>query len=245
MPTIDSNLYNSGVEVEIVNLGLLPYAEAANLQDRLVEKVQEGRNSVLLLVQHPPVYTLGANFHDENLLFSPEEYAARGIEIHRTPRGGDVTYHGPGQLVIYPIFNLKELKQDLHWWLRSLEEAIILSIKEFGLTGVRSEVNTGVWVGDKKIAAIGIKVRRWVSLHGIALNCNNDLNPFDWIVPCGIKTHGVTSLTREISKDVLPIDAIEPVVSSFQKVFGLSLRTTERSRLFEELGLITEGTEAQ
>jgi len=176
----------------------------------------------LLFVEHDPVLTYGSAFDPANLLLTKEGYADMGINLVQTDRGGDVTYHGPNQLVIYPIFNLRNHGGDLHKWLRDLEEAAIRTAAEFGLEGCRFPPHTGVWTYGRKIAAIGIKVSRWISLHGIALNCNNDLTPFDLIVPCGITGYGVTSLSRESGREVTIQDATPAVVASFSKVFGMT-----------------------
>lgn len=185
----------------------------------MLEGVLGGGPDTLLLVEHEPVLTLGASFHAENLLLSTADYEARGIEVMPTDRGGDVTYHGPNQLVAYPIFDLNRHGKDLHKWLRDLEEAVILTLVAFGLEGYRFPPHTGVWVNGKKICAIGIKVKRWVSMHGIALNCNNDLSVFDSFVPCGIVGYGVTSLSQELGRDV-GIEEVKPVlVQKFGKVF--------------------------
>ncbi len=211
------------MEVRVVDLGLMRYAEALDLQKETLEAVIEGQSpSTLFLVEHPPVLTLGASFHCENLLFSIEEYERRGIEIHRTDRGGDVTFHGPNQLVIYPVFNIEPLGKDLHRWIRDLEEVILRTIQSYGIEGRRFAPHTGVWVGNKKIAAIGIKMRRWVSMHGIALNCDNDLGAFQLIVPCGIQGYGVTSLTQTCERQVTT-DEVKPLlVEAFRSVFGVS-----------------------
>jgi lipoyl(octanoyl) transferase len=202
----------------------MAYLPAWEVQRQIQAEVQSGaRDDTLVFVEHPSVLTLGANFHEENLLLTREQYEARGIEVHRTDRGGDVTFHGPNQLVIYPIFDIRRHGKDLHKWLRDLEEAIIQVCASYGLDGQRSSVNTGVWIRGKKVAAIGIKVSRWVSIHGIALNCNNDLAPFDLIVPCGIQTHGVTSLSVEAGDNVTIDDAKPRVVAAFESVFGLSI----------------------
>jgi lipoyl(octanoyl) transferase len=191
-------------------------------QKDLVRRRLEGLiPDTLVFVEHDPVLTLGSNFHAENLLLSPEEYRRRGIEVVQTDRGGDVTYHGPNQLVLYPIFDLREHGRDLHLYLRNLEEAVIRALESFGLQGYRFPPNTGVWVNQRKIAAIGIKVTRWISLHGIALNCNNDLSPFQWIVPCGIREYPVTSLTKELGREVLMDQVFAPMMEAFEQVFGL------------------------
>jgi lipoyl(octanoyl) transferase len=201
------------------------YAEAFELQRAWQQQVAEGQaESRLFFVEHPPVLTLGANFHESNLLFTADEYREQGIEVAKTDRGGDVTYHGPGQLVAYPVFNLRHFGQDLHRWLRDLEEVFIRAIGEFGLEGRRFAPHTGVWVGDRKIAAIGVKVSKWVSIHGVALNCENDLSGFQTIIPCGIKGYGVTSLSAEVGKRVSIADAEPAVVRGFEAVFGVTIR---------------------
>ncbi|MBS1723781.1 MAG: lipoyl(octanoyl) transferase LipB [Armatimonadetes bacterium] len=209
--------------MRIVDLGRAGYLPAWEEQKRIAADVMEGAEDTLVLVEHDPVLTLGASFHEENLLFSTPEYAERGIEVVRTDRGGDVTYHGPGQLVLYPIFDLKRHGQDLHKWMRDLEEAVIVGIRHFGLEGWRFPPHTGVWLGQappKKVAAIGVKVKRWVSLHGIALNCAPDVSAFDLIVPCGIVGYGVTSLSQETSAPVSVEDAKAPLSAAFCQVFG-------------------------
>ena len=172
--------------------------------------------------------TLGASFHDSNLLLPMAEYEKQGIEVVRTDRGGDVTYHGPRQLVVYPIFDLRRHGRDLHKWMRELEETVIVAAASFGVEGYREpDVNTGVFAGGKKFAAIGVKVRKWVSIHGIAINCDNDLSPFGLIVPCGIKTHGVTSLSNESGRTVTVEEARPAVTRAFEEVFGLRFENVE------------------
>lgn len=202
--------------------GRVPYAEAWQRQIALNDEVQAGSPDTLVFVEHPPVLTLGASFQPENLLLSQDEYHRRGIEIHRTDRGGDVTYHGPNQLVIYPIFDLSRHGRDLHRWLRNLEETMIVTCREFGVAAERFPPHTGAWVEGRKIAAIGIKVRRWVSLHGIALNCDLDLDVFSLFVPCGIRTHGVTSLTECTGRKVSVAEAEPVVIAAFAEVFGVT-----------------------
>lgn len=220
----------------VVNLGQVPYGPTTSLQHRLLEHVAMGRlEDVLLVLEHDPVFTLGADFHEENLSFSREYYESLGYEIHRTDRGGDITYHAPGQIVIYPIFNLARHGKDLHKWLRNLEEAVIVGLEEFGIEGSRFPPYTGVWIGERKICAIGVKVRRWTSMHGIALNCNNDLNPFELIVPCGIKGYAVTSLSREVGTSVSVPDAEPPLVGAFGKVFHFSPVWLSRQELSDKL----------
>lgn len=207
--------------MRVLDLGLMPYSEAWQVQLDCLDVVRESADDVLIFVEHPPVLTLGAGFHAENLLFTKEQYAAKGIDVVTTDRGGDVTYHGPGQLVIYPIFDLTRHGKDLHKWMRELEEAIIVAMREFGLEGSRFPPHTGVWVGDEKLAAIGVKVKKWISIHGIALNCANSLDPFGLIIPCGIPDYGVTSLSQLRGYDVQPDDVKDAVIKGFETVFDL------------------------
>lgn len=206
--------------VEVLDLGRLGYLPAWDRQREVAEGVVAGGPDTLILVEHDPVLTLGANFHTENLLHPEAWYRERGIEIIPTDRGGDVTYHGPGQLVIYPIFALDRHGRDLHAWIRRLEAAIIGAAASFGLEGRRFPPHTGVWVGDRKLAAIGIKVRKWVNLHGIAMNVENDLAIFDEFVPCGIQDYGVTSLSQEAGRPVTLSESKVAVVTSFLREFS-------------------------
>ncbi len=211
--------------IRLLDLGRCPYNEAWDVQKRIADGILDGTEpETLIFVEHDPVLTLGANFHEENLLFSREEYERRGIEVCVTDRGGDVTFHGPKQLVIYPIFNIAAHGKDLHKWMRNLEESIIRAIAHFGVEGGRFPPNTGVWVRqERKIAAIGVKVRKWINLHGIALNCSNDLSPFSLIVPCGIKEFPVTSLTKETGREITIQEAKPVVARAFEEVFGVEI----------------------
>jgi lipoyl(octanoyl) transferase len=209
----------------ILNLGRQSYLETWEIQKELCEKIILGEaEDTLIFVEHDPVLTLGASFHEENLLLTADEYRSRGIEVIKTDRGGDVTFHGPNQLVIYPIFNVASHGKDLHKWMRSLEETIIRACAEFGLEAGRFAPNTGVWIDGRKTAAIGVKMRKWVNLHGIAVNCDNDLEPFDLIVPCGIQGHGVTSLSAEAGRKITKEDVQPAVERAFEDVFNLELK---------------------
>lgn len=208
----------------VLDLGRLAYVPAWDIQREVHEEVLSGAPDTLILVEHEPVLTLGASFHAENLLLGEHEYRARGIDVVTTDRGGDVTYHGPGQLVCYPIFDLRRHGRDMHRWMRQLEEAMIQTCAAFGVEAYRKpDVNTGAWVGDSKIAAIGVKVRKWVSLHGTALNCDNELDAFSLIVPCGIRSHGVTSLTRATGRPVTVAEAKSAAIDAFASVFELKM----------------------
>ncbi|HEY6783896.1 MAG TPA: lipoyl(octanoyl) transferase LipB, partial [Gemmatimonadales bacterium] len=169
-------------QVEILDRGLVPYVEALEYQRSLARDLIEGRldHDVLVLLEHPPVVTLGRGAHAENVLHGD------GIDVVEVERGGDVTYHGPGQLVGYPIFDLKRHKQDLHWYLRQVEEALIRGVAPFGIAGERNVGYTGVWTQGRKLASIGVHARDWVTWHGFALNVTTDLSYFDLMVPCGI-----------------------------------------------------------
>ncbi|HSU12813.1 lipoyl(octanoyl) transferase LipB [Longimicrobium sp.] len=208
--------------LDVRRLGLISYADALALQADLVAQRRAGEiPDTLLLLEHPHVITLGSGAHDENVLVSPEERAARGIELFETGRGGDVTYHGPGQLVGYPILDLKPDRQDLHRYLRDLEEMLIGVLGEFGLVGGRKEGLTGAWVGDRKVAAIGVRVSSgWITSHGFALNVSTDLSFFGAIVPCGIRDHGVGSISEEIGRPVTLAEAEAAVVRQMGRIFG-------------------------
>jgi lipoyl(octanoyl) transferase len=176
------------------------YEEALELQRAVARHRITGEipEDVLLLVEHPPVVTLGRSSKQKNMISSAEFLASKGVELFEVERGGDVTFHGPGQLVGYPIIDLKRHKQDLHWFLRSVEEAIIRTISRYGIPGERSTGYTGVWTKGRKIASIGVHARDWVTWHGFALNVTTDLSYFDLIVPCGIDGVEMTSVAKEI-----------------------------------------------
>lgn len=228
-----------------VEMGRIGYREAWDLQKRLAAvRAENAIEDTLLLLEHDPVVTYGSAFSKDNLLLTKEQYAQRGIELVQTDRGGDVTYHGPGQLVIYPIFNIREHGSDLHKWLRDLEQCVIAVVAQFGIEGYRFPPNTGVWTRERKIAAIGIKVTRWVNVHGIALNCNNDLSPFGLIIPCGIKDYPVTSLSLETGKDISTTDAIHSVLTSFQQVFNTHFERKDRQTLMAEINGVQNGKTA-
>jgi lipoyl(octanoyl) transferase len=208
--------------LDVRRLGRIAYADALELQNQLVAQRRAGEiPDTLLLLEHPHVITLGSGAHEENVLVSAEERAERGIELFETGRGGDVTYHGPGQLVGYPILHLKPDRQDLHRYLRDLEEMLIGVLGEFGLRGSRKEGLTGVWVDDRKLAAIGVRVSSgWITSHGFALNVATDLSFFGAIVPCGIRDHGVGSIAEEVSRPVTLAEAEDAVVRQMARVFG-------------------------
>jgi lipoyl(octanoyl) transferase len=203
-------------------LGMVAYDDALSLQRELVVERRENRiRDRLLLLEHPHVITKGTSAHDENVLVDAGERALLGIGLFDTGRGGDVTYHGPGQLVGYPILDLKPDRRDLHRYVRDLEEVIIRTIAEYGITGTRSPGSTGVWVGDVKIAAIGVRVSSgWITSHGFALNVDTDLRYFDAIIPCGIRDRGVTSMQTEMSHPVALEEVGDVITRHMCGVFG-------------------------
>jgi len=198
-----------GRTLDVRQLGVVPYAEALALQRSLVEERRAGLiGDTLLLLEHPHVITLGVRGDGgrSHLLASSETLAARGVEVHETGRGGDITYHGPGQLVGYPIIDLKPDRCDVHRYVRDLEGVLIRTASDYGIDAGRVEGLTGVWVGNEKLAAIGVRIARWITSHGFALNVTSDLDFFKLIVPCGIADRGVTSLSRLVGR---PIDMAE------------------------------------
>ena len=214
-------------------LGIIPYAIALELQRDLARRRLAGEidEDVLLMLEHPPVVTLGRTAKQDHLTASPELLRARGVEVYEVERGGDVTFHGPGQLVGYPIFDLKRHRRDLHWYLRQVEEALIVALHDLGVEAERSAGYTGVWTGGRKIASIGVHARDWVTWHGFALNVMTDLSFFDLIVPCGIPRVQMTSVTRELGGDVAMERACTAVTSAFGRVFGLEPRLAPRDLL--------------
>lgn len=211
-----------GLPCELRDLGQMPYSHGFELQRELVEKRKHGEiPDQFLIVEHPPVVTMGRNGRDENLLAAPELLARAGIDFHHTDRGGDVTFHGPGQVVGYPIFDLREWKRDVVAYIRALEEVLIEALAEFGPCGSRLDGATGVWVstpgGPAKIAAIGVHISRWVTSHGFALNVDPDLSYFRYIVPCGL-TKPVTSM-RELGLTAKREAVIAALARSFGRVF--------------------------
>jgi lipoyl(octanoyl) transferase len=189
-------------EILVVRCGIVPYEEARELQRRLAARRQRDElPDVLLLLEHPPVYTRGRRSGPEELPMGVEWYEAQGIEVRDTDRGGLVTYHGPGQLVAYPIVDLGVYGDDVHRYVRGLEQAMIEALGDAGVPAQTIEGLTGVWVGQRKIGSIGLHVSRGVTTHGLAINVNNDLQPFEWIVPCGIEGVAMTSLSRELGAE--------------------------------------------
>ena len=209
----------------VVDIGRRPYTETLELQRSLCRERLAGelRQDLLLLVEHEPVVTLGRGTRPSSLPLAPAELERRGVEVAEVERGGDVTYHGPGQLFGYPILQLREHREDLHWYLRQLEAALIAALGELGVPAERNPGLTGVWTAGRKIASLGIHVKQWVTFHGFALNVSTDLRGFDLIVPCGIEGVRMTSVAAELGRqdaEALWAEARGAVIDAFGAVFG-------------------------
>jgi lipoyl(octanoyl) transferase len=223
--------------VEIHDIGLVDYEEALNFQLKLFNEIidtkisnRKNRTNIktknhLVFVEHNSVYTLGKSGKISNLLLDENDLKKNDIKFYNTNRGGDITYHGPGQIVCYPILDLDNFFTDVHKYLRFLEETIILTLRDYGINGERSDNETGVWLdvntsNPRKICALGVKASRWVTMHGLALNVNNDLSYFNDIVPCGIKDKSVTSISVECKKNIEENFLKEKIIKNFLKLFS-------------------------
>lgn len=237
-------------QVFFQDLGIQPYKQVWDYQEQLLKAnvdikmknraLNEHETPLptqhhLLFVEHPPVYTLGKNGKEQNILISNLELQQKNIEYYHINRGGDITFHGPEQLVGYPILDLDQFKTDLGWYLRSIEDVIILTMADYGILGERSKGETGVWIDtdlkgkERKICAIGIKCSRWVTMHGFAFNVNTDLSYFNHIVPCGIVNKKVTSLEKELGRKIDMNEVKEKVKHHFQNIFNAHLKETVHS----------------
>lgn len=230
---------------KVIELGLIPYDEASALQQRLVSARKSGKApDVLLLCEHPHVITLGRNGKLDNLLASPDALREVGVEFHHTNRGGDITYHGPGQLVGYPILNLGEIRRDIGWYVRQLEEAMIQMSANFGIQASRVPGRTGVWVSpaadasndpEEKLGAIGVHLSRWVTSHGFAYNVSTDLRYFHLIVPCGIADRRATSLEKLLSRTPTVAECVPALVAAFGNAFEMNMVSAEPEEIFEDI----------
>src|SRR6202030_4215986 len=237
-----------------IDLGLIGYAEAYTLQKRMVAaRKAEAIEDVLVLCQHPHVITQGRSGKREHLLVGEQVLGQKGVEFYETSRGGDVTYHGPGQIVAYPIINLGAIRRDVVWYVRMLEEVMIRASADFGVAPAREAGKTGVWVAPheeltqsarraqrsqstpEKLGAIGVHISRWVTSHGFAYNVSTDLRNFDLIVPCGITGRKATSLEKLLGRAVTHKEVVQPVVRNFGEVFGLDMSETSRDDLLAQL----------
>ena len=210
--------------LEIIESGVTDYHDIWEFQKKIFHQVVENRSqNYLILTEHNPVITIGKSGNFKNLLTDPSQLDAKGIQVVEIDRGGDITFHGPGQLVGYPILDLSQFKKDIHWYLRNIEEVIIQTLGDFKIQGERIKNLTGVWVKQKKICAIGVKVTRWVTMHGFALNVSTNLDYFNHIIPCGIADHGVTSIFEQIGNNVNKKDVIKSLNQYFSEIFEVQL----------------------
>ena len=226
----------------IADLGLITWSDAYALQQRLVAARKAGAvDDVLLFCEHPHVLTLGRNASQKNLLASEHVLRQKNVELRETNRGGDITYHGPGQVVGYPILNLALIRQDVHWYVRTLEEAMIRASTDFGITAYRIPGKTGIWVEppgripEEKLAAIGVHISRWVTSHGFAFNVSTDLRYFDLIIPCGIADRKATSLEKILHRNV-SLEEVKPrLAHHLAQLFSLTGREISSQELFSRL----------
>ena len=221
------NKSESAPDWSYLDLGLIDYRQARDLQLCLVEAMKDRpvARDVILALEHPPVFTLGRRGGLNNLKVSEQFLKSRGVPVIHVERGGDITYHGPGQLVIYPIVNLKEAGFSVVGFVEALEEIMIRTLGDWGIQAERNSLNRGVWVGMSKIGSVGISVRRSISFHGFALNVNTDLDPFTWIHPCGLQGVTVTSMNRILGQEIPLARVKESAVLHFQEVFGVRLES--------------------
>src|SRR4051812_6973797 len=228
----------------VVNLGVIDYAEACELQQRLVAARKSALvPNLLLICEHPHVLTLGRNGNIANLRASERLLADQGVQFHQTNRGGDITYHGPGQIVGYPILQLSEIRRDVVWYVRQLEEIMIRTTAALGIEAFRVAGRTGIWVklaqdlpeAEQKLGAIGVHISRWVTSHGFAYNVSTDLSYFDLIVPCGISGCITTSLQEILHRDVTPHEVLPHLVNEFGSTFGFDMQPAEKSWVEEVL----------
>lgn len=235
-----NNLINK--EIRFIDLGLSEYSEAWDFQttrhqsllsikikNRQGDQPEEKTENYLIYCEHPHVFTLGKSGDEKNLVIPKEQLATISASYHQINRGGDITYHGPGQLVAYPVLDLENFFTDIHLYMRNLEEAVILTLQDFGITSDRVQGLTGVWIDGhvpgkaRKICAMGVKTSRWVTLHGLALNVNTDLNYFNYIIPCGISDKAVTSMQKELGHEVNMEEVKKSLLKNFISVFGARL----------------------
>ena len=224
----------------IIDLGTINYAEACSLQKRMVAaRKADTIEDILLFCEHPHVITLGRNAKRENLLVSEHVLRQKDVELFESSRGGDVTYHGPGQIVGYPILNLSAIQRDVVWYVRTLEEAMIRATAEFGITAKRVTGKTGIWTGsgntDEKLGAIGVHITRWVTSHGFAYNVSTDLRFFDLIVPCGIADCKTTSLEKLLGRRVEETEAKPHIAKHLGELLGLEMKQISKKELFQKI----------
>lgn len=210
---------------------LIKYNEGLDMQKKAFEKVKNQEyKGVLFILEHSPVYTMGTGGGQENLLCSKEYLDSQGIDIVQISRGGNITFHGPGQIVAYPVFNLNHLKKDTHWYIDCLENAVIHVLDQYGIQGSKKPEYRGTWVHDEKIAAVGVSVKKWITLHGLSFNLNLDKKYYDWINPCGIKEFGITSLEDHTNKvDIAVVK--NQLIKGFEDTFEIKLEEANENIL--------------
>ncbi|MBC7828611.1 MAG: lipoyl(octanoyl) transferase LipB [Chitinophagaceae bacterium] len=231
------SLLNANVLIKsaVRSLQLEGDSDVSNI-DRLPPNPAQQTTHYFLFVEHPPVYTLGKSGHMENILINEEERIARGIQFFKINRGGDITFHGPGQIVGYPILDLEKFDTDIGKYLRNIEEVIIFTLAEYGIKGERSKGETGVWIDagisgkERKICAIGVRCSRWITMHGFAFNVNTDLDYFNYIIPCGIRNKKVTSLQKELGRDVAAGEVKKKIKRNFLDVFQVTAAAVKNVR---------------
>jgi len=206
-------------ELKIINFDLVEYREGLKLQKLYEEKSLNNKTDFLLLLEHYPVITIGRSGKKSNVLINEKELKDKGILVYHTDRGGDATYHGAGQLVGYPIFNLRFYKKDVKWYVQSLEEILIRTLNEYEIKAEMIPKLIGVWVNSKKIASTGVRIQKWITSHGFALNVNNNLTPFSYIIPCGIKDVEITSMKEILNREVDMGNLKEIIVEKFKEIF--------------------------
>jgi lipoyl(octanoyl) transferase len=212
----------------------VPYQDGLRMQmDSFNEVLEDKVNGVLYLLEHDPVFTIGTSGGGDNLLCTTDELDNIGIEVVNVDRGGNITYHGPGQLVVYPIFNLAKLNKDVHWYVESLEQVVINLLQTYGIEGSRKDAYRGVWVGDKKICATGVHVRKWITTHGISFNYAVNKEHFKLINPCGITEFGVASLNDYI-ENINSVDIRNRMIRSFESVFGIHFESLDEEKVCDE-----------
>lgn len=221
----------------LIDLPITDYSTTLDLQYRILNAKISGRleEDVLILVEHPPVFTLGKRGGMENMMIDPSYLIQVGIDIIHTERGGNITYHGPGQIVGYPIINLKKSGLSVVDYVSKLEDVMIQTAANWNISASRSHTNRGVWVGNNKLGSVGITIRRQISFHGFALNVNVDLKPFEWIHPCGLKNIGMTSFEKELSKPMDMQHVRMGIQKNFQSVFGIELITDVKPSILDQL----------
>ncbi|MGA2669700.1 MAG: lipoyl(octanoyl) transferase LipB [Ignavibacteria bacterium] len=222
------------MKVYHLNLGFTDFYEVWQIQEQIHNYKQKNTvNDIILTTEHHNVYTLGKSGDKNHLLIGEDELRKKGIAYYEIDRGGDLTYHGPGQLVCYPILDLKRYYKDAHRYLRDLEETVILTLRHYNIESIHDSEYTGVWVGNEKICAIGIKLSRWITMHGLALNVNNDLSYFGKIIPCGIFHKGVISMKKILNRDIDLAEVERILIDNFRLVFNISIEKINLSDLKE------------